>query len=168
MNTPAIELYDPDVYAASVPHEAMRWLRDNAPVYWHAHPDGGGFWIISRHADVVAVSRDHKTFSAERGFVMVDELPPEILAETRNQLLGMDPPRHAPLRRIVIERFTQRMLEQLEPRVRKHVKVVEFIGPNIAIHFGPVAVASGTARAHEPAPRRFPSHGGAPLQGEMQ
>lgn len=119
MTTPAIELYDPDVYAASVPHEAMRWLRDNAPVYWHAHPDGGGFWIISRHADVVAVSRDHKTFSAERGFVMVDELPPEILAETRNQLLGMDPPRHAPLRRIVIERFTQRMLEQLEPRVRE-------------------------------------------------
>ena len=121
MNSPAapvIELYDPDVYARAVPHEAMRWLRDHAPVYWHPHPDGAGFWIISRHADVLAVSRDHKTFSAERGFVMVDELPPDILAQTRNQLLGMDPPRHGPLRRIVIERFTQRMLEQLEPRVR--------------------------------------------------
>ena len=115
---PAIELYDPDVYARGVPHEAMRWLRDHAPVYRHPHPDGGHFWILSRHADVVAVSRDHKTFSAERGFVMVDELPPEILAETRHQLLGMDPPRHGPLRRIVIERFTQRMLEQLEPRIR--------------------------------------------------
>ncbi len=115
---PVIELYNPDVYAAAVPHEAMRWLRDNAPVYWHPHPDGGGFWVISRHADVMAVSRDHKTFSAERGFVMVDELPPAILDQTRNQLLGMDPPRHGPLRRVVIERFTQRMMEQLEPRVR--------------------------------------------------
>ena len=96
MDAPSIELYAPDVYAAGVPHDAMRWLRDNAPVYWHPHPDGGGFWIISRHADVVAICRDHKTFSAERGFVMVDELPPEIIAETRNQLLGMDPPRHGP------------------------------------------------------------------------
>ncbi len=124
MQTPAIELYDPDVYAAGVPHEAMRWLRDNAPVYWHAHPDGGGFWIISRHADVMAVSRDHKTFSAERGFVMADELPPEILAQTQHQLLGMDPPRHGPLRRIVIERFTQRMLEQLEPKVRDITRAI--------------------------------------------
>lgn len=115
---PALDLYDPDVYARGVPHGAMRWLRDHAPVYWHPHPDGGGFWIVSRHADVIAVSRDHKTFSAERGFVMVDELPPDIIAQTRNQLLGMDPPRHGPLRRIVIERFTQRMLEQLEPRIR--------------------------------------------------
>ena len=124
MQTPAIELYDTDVYAAGVPHEAMRWLRDNAPVYWHAHPDGGGFWIISRHADVMAVSRDHKTFSAERGFVMADELPPEILAQTQHQLLGMDPPRHGPLRRIVIERFTQRMLEQLEPKVRDITRAI--------------------------------------------
>ena len=118
MNTPGIELYDPDVYAAGVPHAAMRWLRDNAPLYWHAHPDGGGFWIVSRHADVVAVSRDHRRFSAERGFVMVDEMPPDILAQTQNQLLGMDPPRHGPIRRVVIERFTQRMLEQLEPKIR--------------------------------------------------
>jgi cytochrome P450 len=113
-----IELYDPDVYVRGVPHAAMQWLRDHDPVHWHAHPDGGGFWLISRHADVVAVSRDHRTFSAERGFVMLDELPPDILAQTRNQLLGMDPPRHGPIRRVVIERFTQRMLEQLEPQVR--------------------------------------------------
>ncbi|MFM7786601.1 MAG: cytochrome P450, partial [Gammaproteobacteria bacterium] len=119
MSQPDIELYDPDVYAAGVPHEAMRWLREHEPVYWHAHPDGGGFWVISRHADVVAVSRDHRTFSAERGFVMVDDLAPEILAETQHQLLGMDPPRHGPIRRVVIERFTQRMLEQLEPKVRE-------------------------------------------------
>jgi cytochrome P450 len=50
---------------------------------------------------------------------MVDDLAPEILAETQHQLLGMDPPRHGPIRRVVIERFTQRMLEQLEPKVRE-------------------------------------------------
>ena len=119
MTQPVLELYDPDVYAAGVPHEAMRWLREHDPVHWHAHPDGGGFWLLSRHADVVAVSRDHRTFSAERGFVMIDDLAPEILSETQHQLLGMDPPRHGPIRRVVIERFTQRMLEQLEPKIRE-------------------------------------------------
>jgi cytochrome P450 len=114
-----IELYDPDVYAGAVPHEQFRWLREHRPVYWHPHPDGGGFWLISRHEDVVAVSRNHRDFSSERGFVMIDDLPSDILAETRGQLLGMDPPRHGPVRRVVIERFTSRMLEQLEPRVRE-------------------------------------------------
>ena len=118
MNAPQLELYDPDVYAAGVPHAAMRWLRDNDPVHWHSHPDGGGFWILSRHADVLAASRDYRAFSAERGFVMIDELTPDILAMTQHQLLGMDPPRHGPIRRAVIERFTRAMLEQLEPQVR--------------------------------------------------
>jgi cytochrome P450 len=114
-----IDIYSPDSYSRGIPHEQFAWLRKNAPVYWHDHPDGGGYWALSRHADVVEVSRDFKTFSAERGFVMVDDLPPDILAMARNQLLGMDPPKHGPLRRAVITRFTSRMLEQLEPAVRR-------------------------------------------------
>lgn len=113
-----IDVYNPDNYTGGIPHEQFAWLRDNAPVYWHEHPEGGGYWVVSRHADVVDVSRDFRTFSAERGFVLVDDLPEDILAMARNQLLGMDPPRHAPLRRAVITRFTSRRLQQLEPSVR--------------------------------------------------
>ena len=113
-----IDIYNPDNYTQGIPHEQFAWLRDNAPVYWHAHPDGGGYWVVSRHADVVDVSRDFKTYSAEQGFVLVDDLPDDILAMARNQLLGMDPPKHGPLRRAVITRFTSRRLEQLEPSVR--------------------------------------------------
>ena len=114
-----IDIYDPDSYTRGIPHEQFAWLRKNAPVYWHDHPDGGGYWALSKHADVIEVSRDFRTFSAERGFVMVDDLPPDILDMARNQLLGMDPPKHGPLRRAVITRFTSRMLEQLEPAVRR-------------------------------------------------
>jgi len=113
-----IDVYNPDNYCQGIPHEQFAWLRENDPVHWHEHPDGGGYWVVSKHADVVAVSRDFKTFSAERGFVMVDDLPPDILDMARGQLLGMDPPKHGPLRRAVITRFTSRMLQQLEPRVR--------------------------------------------------
>lgn len=113
-----IDIYNPDAYTAGIPHDQFAWLRNNAPVYWHEHPEGGGYWVLSRHADVLDVSRDFKTFSAEQGFVLVDDLPEEILAMARNQLLGMDPPKHGPLRRAVITRFTSRRLEQLEPEIR--------------------------------------------------
>jgi cholest-4-en-3-one 26-monooxygenase len=114
-----IDVYNPDNYTAGIPHDQFAWLRANAPVYWHEHPAGHGYWVLSKHEDVLAVSRDHRTFSAETGFVMVDDLPPDVLDMTRNQLLGMDPPRHGPLRRSVITRFTTRMLAELEPKVRQ-------------------------------------------------
>jgi cytochrome P450 len=113
-----IDVYDPDNYIRGIPHEQFAWLRENAPIYWHEHPEGHGYWVVSKHEDVMAVSRDHTTYSAEEGFVMVDDLPPDILEMARNQLLGMDPPKHGPLRRAVITRFTSRMLAELEPQVR--------------------------------------------------
>ena len=119
-----IDIYSPDNYTQGIPHEQFAWLREHAPVYWHPHPDGGGFWAVSRHQDIMQVSRDNKTFSAERGFVMVDDLDEDILAMTRNQLLGMDPPRHGPLRRAVITHFTSRMLSDMEPRVRAIARAV--------------------------------------------
>jgi cytochrome P450 len=114
-----IDVYDPDAYTSGIPHDQFAWLRENAPVYWHQHPDGGGYWVVSRHADVISVSRDFKTYSAEQGFVMVDDLPDDILGMVRNQLLGMDPPKHGPLRRAVITRFTSKRLDALEPKIRE-------------------------------------------------
>lgn len=113
-----IDVYSPDSYLQGIPHEQFKWLRDKAPVYWHPHPNGDGYWVVSRHADVMAVSRDFQTFSAERGFVLVDDLPDTTLEMARNQLLGMDPPRHAKPRRAVISRFTSSRLKALEPQIR--------------------------------------------------
>lgn len=119
-----IDVYNPDNYTNGIPHTQFAWLRENAPIHWHEHPEGHGYWVLSKHADVVSVSRDFKNFSAERGFVMVDDLPPETLAMAQNQLLGMDPPKHGPLRRAVITRFTSRMLAELEPKVREIARSV--------------------------------------------
>ncbi|MBO6751958.1 MAG: cytochrome P450 [Spongiibacter sp.] len=113
-----IDVYNPDNYLNGIPHAQFQWLRENAPVHWHEHPAGGGYWVLSRHADVMAVSRDFQTFSAEQGFVLVDDLPESTLEMARNQLLGMDPPRHAKPRRAVISRFTSSRLKALEPQIR--------------------------------------------------
>lgn len=119
-----IDVYNPDNYTDGIPHQQFAWLRANAPLYWQEHPAGYGYWVLSKHSDVQQVSRDHKTYSAEQGFVLVDDMPEDLLEMTRNQLLGMDPPRHGPLRRAVITRFTKGRLAAQEPRVREIARQV--------------------------------------------
>ncbi|MEM9257301.1 MAG: cytochrome P450 [Pseudomonadota bacterium] len=113
-----IDIYSPDNYLDGIPHQQFAWLRRNAPIHWHEHPEGGGFWVLSKHEDVIKVSRDFKRFSAEKRFVLYDDLPPDILQMAQNQLLGMDPPNHGPLRRNVITRVTSKRLAALEPMIR--------------------------------------------------
>lgn len=115
----SIDIYNPDNYVAGVPFKQFSQLRQQSPVHWHAHPDGSGYWVISRHQDVIEVAKDFKTFSAQRGFVLVDDLPEDILKQAQGQLLGMDPPNHGPIRRAVITRFTKKLLAALEPKIRE-------------------------------------------------
>jgi cholest-4-en-3-one 26-monooxygenase len=113
------DLYSPDSYVEAAPHETFDDLRSRCPVHRHPHPDGGEYWLLTRRQDVVDVSRDHRTFSSEKAFVMVDNLPADILEMVHNQLLGMDPPRHGPIRRLVISRFTKALVAGREPRIRE-------------------------------------------------
>ena len=102
-----------DAWAEAVPHEAFALLRREAPVYRHPEPDGPGFWALTRHADVVAVSRDTATFSSERGGTFIDDQTEESLASLRLTILNMDPPKHNRYRRIVSRAFTPRVVGQL-------------------------------------------------------
>jgi len=112
------KLLSPDTYVPGVPHEAFRTLRNTAPVCWQQDPEAPGFWAITKHADVVAVSRDPKTFSSHRRTAMLMELPPDSLAETQLFMINTDPPRHTKLRALVNKGFTPRMVAQLEPHIR--------------------------------------------------
>ncbi len=125
-----VDFYSPDSYTTEVPHAALHRLRSECPVYRHPHPDGGFFWLLTRHADVERVSRDHRTFSSREGFVLVDNLAPELLGQVRGQLLGMDPPEHGPIRRVVIDRFTSRALAEWEPRIRAMCRAIFAAAPD--------------------------------------
>ncbi|MFN2376235.1 MAG: cytochrome P450 [Candidatus Binatia bacterium] len=113
-----IDIHDPDRYVAGPPHADFARLRRSAPVFRQPTPDGGFYWAVTRHADVVAVSTDPATYSSARGSVMIEDLEPEILEMTRSMLLVMDPPAHGRYRRMVLHAFTPRMVEALEPRIR--------------------------------------------------
>lgn len=113
-----IDLYDPDGYVAGPPHAAFARLRRDDPVHWQDMPDGTGYWAVTRYADLVQVARHPALFSAARGGVMLEDLPPETLAMMQDMLLAMDPPRHLQYRRNVSPYFTLRAIGGLEEHIR--------------------------------------------------
>ena len=126
------DLSDPDVFVAhgGPPHDYLRVLRREAPIHWNPAPATQktlspiqqGFWVLSKYDDVVHVSRSPKLFSsAERG-PYVWEMDEAGLAGQRLTLIAMDPPHHVKYRRLVQRGFTPRMVEKIEPTIRKHAR----------------------------------------------
>ena len=77
-------------------------------------PYGGQAWLATRLADVKFVLADPRfSRAAAVGADIPRTLPP---VETTN-ILGMDPPEHSRVRRVVAKAFTARNIERLRPRV---------------------------------------------------
>ena len=118
---PGLDLTDPDLYARRVPHEEFAALRRAAPVRWNPQPpDMGfhddGFWAVTRHKDVVAISRDSDTFSSYENGAIV-RFPSgnsrEQVELQRVIMLNTDPPHHTKVRGIVSRGFTPRAINDL-------------------------------------------------------
>ena len=114
-----IDLTDPELYRYGFPHDLFCVLREEAPVWWHpAMPGrwqaGGGFWVVSRHADVQTVSRDLQRFRSFEGPALTE------MAEDMHgsMIVAMDPPDHTRLRRLISAGFTPRMVAQLDSQAR--------------------------------------------------
>ena len=114
-----IDIYDPDRYVAAAPHDVFERLRREQPVYRQKMPDGTWYWAVMKHADLVYVARNPLLFSAEIGGVVLEDQSPERLAQSRNMLLAMDPPRHTTYRRPLSPQFKSRVIAGLEGRVRE-------------------------------------------------
>ena len=122
-----IDFVDPDVLGQGVPLREFAELRRNAPVWWNAQEPGtggftdGGFWVISRHADIKAISRDPDTWSANRKGVVIsffEGMDEEKIELTKALLINHDPPEHTRLRRIVSRLFAPRAVAELEEKLR--------------------------------------------------
>ena len=93
----------------------------SAPVSFQEPSDLGmvppqrGFWAVTRHADVVHVSRNPDLFCSGQG-VGLGEVPIDLL-ELNASFLVMDAPRHTALRRVVSGAFTPKRVAQLEDRI---------------------------------------------------
>ncbi|HYZ55607.1 MAG TPA: cytochrome P450 [Streptosporangiaceae bacterium] len=119
---PGFDFTDPNLYVQRVPVEELAELRRVAPVWWNEQPRGAsgfddeGYWVVTRHADVLEVSRDSDIYSSQEKTAIIRHGAPvteEALSMHRLILLNIDPPAHTKLRRIVSRGFTPRAISNL-------------------------------------------------------
>ena len=112
------------LFEEDVPHRALAALRKDSPVYWNrsAHASGDdGFWLITKHEDVVRIERNTQLFSSHHGLTLVDSPPATAGAPwcmIRDGLTHLDPPDHEAHRKIVAAMCTQRAVSVFEDRIR--------------------------------------------------
>jgi cholest-4-en-3-one 26-monooxygenase len=117
-----VNLLDRDAFARGIPHEWFTYLRNNAPVYRHPEPEGPGFWVITKYADVFTVGRDAHTFSSDQdrgGVIGLEDQDNAVDFGGTKLMLMMDPPEHTRQRKLVNRGFTPRMINALDGHIRE-------------------------------------------------
>ncbi|MGW1682678.1 cytochrome P450 [Saccharopolyspora sp. NPDC002376] len=122
---------DPDLLAERLPLAEFAELRNTAPVWWNDQPDrcggfdDGGFWVVSRHADVKEISRRSDVFSTWENTAIIrfnDSMTRDQIEMQRFIMLNMDPPQHTKLRQIVQRGFTPRAIKSLEAALKERAQ----------------------------------------------
>ena len=104
------DVYDPPGAARDL-HGTWRRLHDGPDIVWA--PYHGGYWIVTRAADIDYVQRNHDPFS------MKDVTMPSGTRPTRLLPLEADPPEHGPFRTLINPWFTPRKIAGLEDEARQ-------------------------------------------------
>ena len=119
-------LIDSETFRYGHPFHLYDAMREESPVYYHEGSDKQpGFWALTRHADILAVSRDAENFTATQGFRIPSDtllaMDPEIMQALGRFLNALDEPEHFKYRSLVAPLFTPRAVAALEDRVRVSV-----------------------------------------------
>lgn len=121
----APDLKDPGLYEAGVPWEAFATLRREDPVHWNPESDGAGFWAVTRHADIVEVSRQPSVFSSahENGGHRIFNENEVGLTGAGDSAIGIpfisrDPPVHTRYRKFIMPALSPVRLGDIEARIR--------------------------------------------------
>ena len=102
---PEFDILDPHFY--DDPWDVYRWLRLNDPVHWD---ERNGLWVVSKHEDVVHISRHTELYSSAQGVRPVLDVPLSIIA--------MDDPEHTRVRRLINRGFTPKRVRELTEHMR--------------------------------------------------
>lgn len=74
-------LTDADINLVGVPHDQFTALRKASPILWIEQTEtaragmageaGSGYWAVTKHADVAAVSRNNRVFSSRENGALI-------------------------------------------------------------------------------------------------
>jgi cytochrome P450 len=109
--------------------EAIRVLRAERPIAFFEDPQievetvipippGRGYFAVTRHADVVEISRHPELYCSGQSATTILDMPPELL-EFFGSMINMDDPRHSRFRRIVSAGFNPRMVRSVEDTIQQ-------------------------------------------------
>jgi cytochrome P450 len=122
----AINLVDPSAYAGGRIHETYAWLRANNP-FGKAEIEGfDPFWVATKHADILEVSRQNALFhSGDRATVITNKAADTAVRAMMGgsphlvrSLVQMDAPDHPKYRALSQAWFMPPNLRGLEDRIR--------------------------------------------------
>ena len=117
------------------PFDIFKRLREEAPIYWHEESLDfePGFWALTKHEDIVRVSKDPMTFSSAVGGHLMTMGDPEVVDPTAvaaiiGNMIGMDPPDHQIYRKMVAPSFTPKAIRTLEGDMRLKIReLLEYV-----------------------------------------
>lgn len=103
-------------FLAGDPFPDLARLRADAPVARHAET---GAWVLTRHADVTAASRDPATFCSGKGILLM-----EIGAQydTPPTMMHTDPPAHTRYRKLVQPAFAPSVMRALDAVISERAR----------------------------------------------
>jgi len=128
---------DPDTNLAAVPHDQFTALRSTSPIHWveqagsaragMATESGTGYWAVTRHADVAAVSKNSKVFSSRENGAIIrnpESVTRDSVEMTRVVIINQDAPEHTLTRSIVSRGFTPRAISALDDILEERARRV--------------------------------------------
>ncbi|MEB3021669.1 cytochrome P450 [[Mycobacterium] crassicus] len=128
------DFLNPDVIVEGIPEEEFAQLRDAAPVCWIEQAPGkgggfndGGYWAVTKLADVKEVSLRSDVFSSFENCVIPrfpDDMARENIEVQRFVMLNMDAPHHTRLRRIISRGFTPRAIGRLQDELNERAQAI--------------------------------------------
>jgi cytochrome P450 len=122
----SVEVADEELWRDGPPHKVFKEMRGKCPVHWTEQipefPEEKGFWSVTTAEDVLAVSRDFRTYSSELGGITAAGVIP--LELTRAMFIGMDPPKHDRVKALFQVGFTPKRIADHEQRIREIVRGV--------------------------------------------
>ena len=112
----------PDIESAAFKagaHVIYARLRAVAPVSRARQPGGQEAWLLTRHADVAALLRDRRFAKDPASLTPPPRMPwiPPPFRPLMRNMLGLDDPDHARLRRLVQQAFTPATVAAMRPRI---------------------------------------------------
>src|ERR1700677_1083168 len=93
----SVEITAREFLSYCTPYELFKQMRTECPIHGTENleefPEEAGFWSVTTAEDIHTVSRDWRTYSSERGGVLVAAggFPLEL---AQAMFIGMDPPKH--------------------------------------------------------------------------